>query len=63
MRQVLLEEVACREVDRDLQLDAETIQRLDALKPPPETYPTSLLTSQFFHTMMLGQHHAELLSP
>jgi aryl-alcohol dehydrogenase-like predicted oxidoreductase len=46
----------------DLQLDAETIQRLDALKPPPETYPASLLASQFFHTMMLGQHHAELLS-
>ena len=43
-----------------LRLDAKTIARLDALKPPAETYPLSLLNSEFFRLMMFGEHHADL---
>ena len=45
----------------DVSIDADAIRRLDALKPPPVSYPRSLLASEFFHTMMYGEHHAELL--
>ncbi|MGI9329957.1 MAG: aldo/keto reductase [Gammaproteobacteria bacterium] len=45
-----------------VQLDEDIIARLDALKPPPDRYPSALLRSEFFHTMMLGEHRADLLS-
>lgn len=42
------------------ELDTETVERLNALKPPPQTYPKSLLDGEFFRVMMWGQHNADL---
>lgn len=44
----------------ELQLDSATIEALDQLKPPAECYPASLLRSEFFGSMMLGQHRDDL---
>ncbi len=47
----------------ELVLDADTVARLNALKPPAPTYPQSLLDSEFFRVMMWGQHNADLAVP
>ncbi|UCG74154.1 MAG: aldo/keto reductase [Chromatiales bacterium] len=43
-----------------LTLESDTVERLNALKPPPPTYPKSLLDGEFFRVMMWGQHEADL---